>query len=260
MRLQSHDRLIHDSSLSNQTELTGKFGTGTLRHAWLVGAEIGHDEYDNQGYFRNGLCNGQAFPGAGTSGYAACVPLIAPPYGDSPASAPSRSGNRATGKADALAAYVNDTVELNPQWKLVGGLRHDRYAAEIANSINSSNTAGNTAFPALSQTVHYTSVRSGAIWQPSSAQAYYLSYSTSFNPSLEQLVSTTGVSQPLPPEKNRSFELGGKVDLLGGALQLTGAAFQITKDNARTQKLPTTPTRRPARSASTARGQAGSDA
>jgi catecholate siderophore receptor len=121
------------------------------------------------------LCNGQPFAAAGTSGYAACVPVIDPPYGDSPASAPSRAGNLATGKANALAAYVNDTVELDPRWKLVVGLRHDRYAAEIGNSINSANTAGNTAFPSISQTVHYTSVRGGAIWQPTATQAYDVS-------------------------------------------------------------------------------------
>ena len=240
VRLQSHDRLIHDSSLSNQTELTARIDTGTVKHTFLFGGELGHDEYDNQAYYRNGLCNGQPFAGAGTSGYAACVPLIDPPYGDSPASAPRLAGNRATGAANALAAYLNDTAELSPEWKLVGGLRHDRYAAEIANSINSTNTTGSTAFPSLSQTVHYTSVRGGAIWQPTSAQAYYVSYSTSFNPSLEQLVSTTGLSQPLPPETNRAYEAGGKIDVLGGGLQLTGAAFQITQNNARTQNADNT--------------------
>ena len=240
VRLQSHDRLIHDSSLSNQTELTAKLDTGAVKHALLFGGELGHDEYGNQAYYRNGLCNGQPFAGAGTSGYAACVPVLDPPYDDSPASAPRLAGNHATGTANALAAYVNDTAELNPEWKLVGGLRHDRYAAEISNSINSTNTTGSTAFPSLSQTVHYTSVRGGAIWQPTSAQAYYVSYSTSFNPSLEQLVSTTGLSQPLPPETNRAYEAGGKIDVLGGGLQLTAAAFQITQNNARTQNADNT--------------------
>jgi catecholate siderophore receptor len=232
--------LIHDSSLSNQTELTAKLDTGAIKHALLFGAELGHDEYENQAYYRSGLCDGQAFPGVGTSGYAACVPLLDPPYDDSPSSAPSRPGNLATGTANALAAYVNDTLELGPQWKLVAGVRHDRYAAQIANSINSSNTTGNTAFPSLSQTVHYTSVRGGALWQPSAAQSYYLSYSTSFNPSLEQLVSTTGLSQPLPPQTNRAYEAGGKLDVLGVGLQVTGAVFQITQDNARSQNADNT--------------------
>jgi catecholate siderophore receptor len=62
-----------------------------------------------------------------------------------------------------------------------------------------------------------------------------VSYSTSFNPSLEQLVATTGATQPLPPEKNKAYELGGKWDLNDGNLSLTAAAFQITQTNARAQ-------------------------
>ena len=60
------------------------------------------------------------------------------------------------------------------------------------------------------QTVDFTSVRAGAIWQPTREQSYYFSYSTSFNPSLEQLVATTGIDRPLPPEENEAFEAGGK--------------------------------------------------
>jgi catecholate siderophore receptor len=43
-------------------------------------------------------------------------------------------------------------------------------------------------------------VRSGAIWQPSTAQSYYVSYGTSFNPSLEQLTGTAG-QQNLDPKE-----------------------------------------------------------
>lgn len=241
VRLQSHDRVIHDSSISNQTELNARFDAGSTKHDVLLGVEIGHDRYDNQNYFRNGLCNGVALnPVGGISGYVACVPVIDPPYGNSPANAPQLPGNLATGTANELAAYVNDTLELSPQWKLVGGLRYDRYQATIGNSINSANTAGNTVLPLADQTVHFTSVRAGGIWQPSATQAYYVSYSTSFNPSLEQLVSTTGLSQPLPPQKNKAYEVGAKIDVLDSAVQLTGAAFQITQDNARSQNADNT--------------------
>jgi catecholate siderophore receptor len=53
-------------------------------------------------------------------------------------------------------------------------------------------------------------------------------------------VSTTGVSQPLPPEQNEAFEAGAKFDLLKGNLSLTGAAFQITKYNARSSNADNT--------------------
>jgi catecholate siderophore receptor len=119
-----------------------------------------------------------------------------------------------------------------PQLKLVGGVRYDIYNAQVGNSINLANTPGNTAVPYTNQTNTFTSVRTGILFEPTHEQTYYFSYSTSFNPSLEQLVNTTG-SQVLPPETNEAFEAGVKFDLLGDNLSLTGAIFQITKQNAR---------------------------
>jgi len=232
VRMQSHDRVVRDTSLFNQAEASGDLTTGPMTHALLAGIEVGHDSYANQGSYRNGSCNGVALGGA--SGYIACFPVLNPAYAASNPANASIAGNLAGGKADTAAAYLNDSLALTPQLKLVGGVRYDRYAATIANAINSANTAGSTAFPSLSQTVTYASVRGGAIWQPTRAQSYYVSYSTSFNPSLEQLTSTTGISRPLPPESNRAYEAGGKWHE-ARKLDLTAAVFRITKYNARSQ-------------------------
>ncbi|HEY2256166.1 MAG TPA: TonB-dependent siderophore receptor [Variovorax sp.] len=231
VRQQSHDRDIKDTSLFNLTELTTKFDTGDIKHSLLAGVELGHETYSNQAYYRNGLCNGFALNPAGTtSGYVSCTPLLAPVSMDSPANAPSLPGNLATASADTIAAYVNDTISLGKQWKIVGGVRQDHYDANISNTISST-----TTLPYEQQTVNFTSWRFGPIWQPTPEQSYYMSYSTSFNPSLEQLVATTGGTQPLPPEENKAYEVGGKWDLNNGGLSLSAAAFQITQDNARAQ-------------------------
>jgi catecholate siderophore receptor len=231
VRQQSHDRVIHDSSLFNQTELNTSFETGSLKHTLLAGLELGHDNYRNQNYYRNGSCNGFPLnPPGTTSGYVACTPLLNPVSRDTPANAPSLPGNLATGSADTIAGYVNDTIELSPQWKLVGGVRQDHYKADIENTIPSATTPARQ-----DQTVDYTSWRAGAIWQPTPQQSYYVSYSTSFNPSLEQLVTTTGATKPLPPQENKAYEAGGKWDLDNGNLALSAAAFQITQTNARSQ-------------------------
>jgi catecholate siderophore receptor len=231
-RIQSHDRDITDTSIYNQTEWQATLGDA-LKHHVLAGFEVGHDGYNNQNFYRNGSCNGKALnPVGGTSGYVACVPLINPNNGDSPASVPSSTGNRAGGSANTVAAYFNDTMDLSPVFKLAAGLRYDRYTASITNSINSTNTTGSTALAYARQAIGFTSVRLGGIWQPDSAQSYYLSYGTSFNPSLEQLTGTSG-QQNLDPEKNASYELGGKWDTAGGDLSMTSAIFRITKENAR---------------------------
>ena len=227
VRLQSHDRVIHDKSLYNQTEFDAHFDTGAVRHHLLLGGELGHDSYVNQAYSRNGSCNGVAL--GGTSGYIGCEPLVDPSYTASPVVART-TGNLASSSANSAAAYVNDTAELTPQFKLVGGLRYDHYQATVQNTLTTA-----TALARVDQTVHYTSVRGGGIWQPTEQQSYYLSYSTSFNPSLEQLTNTTAASN-LAPEENRAYELGGKWDLAGGKVSLDAAAFRITKFNARDQQ------------------------
>jgi catecholate siderophore receptor len=230
VRLQSHDRDISDTTLFNQLEASGEFSTGPLKHAFIVGNEIGHETYDNQNYYRTGSCNGVGL----ATGYTGCVTLLNPFYTGSPTSVET-PGNLATGTADDLAFYFSDTMSVTPQVKLVGGVRWDRYDAKIGNSINASNTTGNTTLANASQNVTFISARAGAIWQPTHAQSYYASYSSSFNPSLEQLTSTTGLSLPLPPEENYSYEVGAKWQLFHEGLNLDAALFQITKDNARSQ-------------------------
>lgn len=138
------------------------------------------------------------------------------------------------GQARWAAGYINDTVTIVPEVKVVGGLRYDIYWSQASNSLNSSNVAGSTTTAYTEQTDKFLSMRGGVIFQPSKPQTYYVSYSTSFNPSLEQLVSTTGIGGNLPPENNEAYEAGIKYDLFGGNLALTGAVFQITKYNART--------------------------
>lgn len=71
------------------------------------------------------------------------------------------------------------------------------------------------------------------IYQPTDWQSYYFSYGTSFNPSLETLTVTNN-TQNLTPEHTKSFEVGGKWDLLNDNLSVTSALFQQDKDNART--------------------------
>ncbi len=231
VRQQSRDRYIQDNSIFNLTELTGNVNWGSTKHNLLAGLELSHETYNNQGSFRNGSCGGVKLNASGaTSGYVGCTPLLNPAGGTAPAGVVTYNGNLATGTATDVGLYVNDNIELDPTFKIVAGLRGDRYNASIGNSLTSSSTPASAE-----QAINFLSVRGGVIWQPTDAQSYYLSYSTSFNPSLEQLTNTTGLTSPLPPQENRAYEAGGKWDLNAGKLSLTAAVFQITQYNARSQ-------------------------
>lgn len=218
VQLQSHDRKITDTSLYNQTDVVKKFDTGPFKHTLIAGAEIGRDTYENQTYLRTGA--GQA------SGYLGWIPADSQAYYSNLPNVTQTVGNLAQGSAETVAFYANDTIELNKQWKIVGGLRWDRYKAQLSNTISAPGYA--------TQTVNYTSVRTGLIYQPSESQSYYFSYGTSFNPSLEQLTVTNN-TQALPPETNQSFEVGSKWNLFDDNLSINTALFQVTQNNSRTQ-------------------------
>ncbi|MCS6765265.1 MAG: TonB-dependent siderophore receptor [Candidatus Protistobacter heckmanni] len=224
VQLQSHDRQIRDKSFSNQTDFTYLFDTGSIKHTLVYGGELGWDSYGVVNYARTGSCNGVTM----ASSMVACVPLLGSSYTTSPTSATTTLANVGTGNASTVAVYTNDTIELNKQWKLVGGLRWDRYHASLTNTVTTNAPA------AAAQTTYFTSVRAGAMYQPANWQPYYLSYGTSFNPSLESLTVTNG-TQAVAPESNRTHELGGKWDLLHNQLSLSAAVFQIEKSNARSQ-------------------------
>jgi catecholate siderophore receptor len=211
VQLASHDRVIHDTSLDDQTDLTTKFNTGAWSHELLAGTEFAHDTYKNQAYARSGL---------------PLLSLLDPVYLPMAPNVVSTPGNNAYGTANTAAAFANDSVKFNDQWQAVAGLRRDRFDATLDNSVSSPAHAA--------QTVYFTSKRAGVIFQPSYEQSYYVSYGTSFDPSLETLTVTNN-TQALPPEKNRSYEVGAKWDLLNDQLDVTAALFDVDKTNARTQ-------------------------
>jgi catecholate siderophore receptor len=218
LRLVSHDRVIKDQSLNNQTDLIAKFDTGAIKHTLVAGAELSRDLYDNQTTSRNNL---------------PVISVLNPAYGATPGNSVTSAGNLGKGDATSFGAYINDTLELNKQWKVVGGVRWDRFKANVSNTVSTSTPP----IYAASQAVNFTSVRGGVIYQPTDTQSYYASYGTSFNPSLEQLTVTSG-QQNVAPEKNRSYEIGAKWDVFDGKLSLTSALFNIQKTNARSLVSP----------------------
>jgi catecholate siderophore receptor len=215
IKLQSHDRVIQNRSVYNDTMLEYTFDTGPLKHDLIAGFELGHDSYSNQAYTRNNL---------------PVVSMVNPAYLSSPAGVTTITANHADSGSNEIGAYLNDTVSIGHDWKLIGGLRWDRFQAQIHNTVSLPGYATQTNF--------FTSVRAGAIYQPTDWQSYYVSYGTSFNPSLEAL-TVTNLTQNLAPESTRSYEVGAKWDLLGGNISVTSAFFREEKTNARTQVSPT---------------------
>lgn len=208
------DRELDDSSLFNQTDLLLTFATGSLQHKLTTGVEVGRDTYENQGYKWAGIPS---------------VNIAQPVYIAMPATAVrSKSPTRTDNTADSLAFYVNEELALNPQLKMVAGLRWNRY--ELSADTITNATGATTS---LGRVDKMSSVRGGFIWQPDTQQSYYVSYGTSFNPSGETLTLSSGNAN-VDPEQSVSYEVGAKYALLDDALQIGTALFRVNKENART--------------------------
>ena len=127
----------------------------------------------------------------------------------------------------AAGLYAQDTIDLAPQWKLVGGLRYDRFSGNFDRAGNAA--PNNTS---LSRSDGVWSKRAGIMYQPTEEVSYYASYGTSFNTSGD-LYQYDANSANTPPESSRNIEIGAKWELRDGDLSLRTALARTDKYNER---------------------------
>jgi catecholate siderophore receptor len=146
-------------------------------------------------------------------------------------------------RVESTGVYLIDTIKFGPKFSVTLGARYDSYDIEL-NNPDASNAAGLQP-ERLANNVSFLNWQASALYKPIEAVSLYASFSTSSNPSGEQLDGSgiaydglAAVTQNLEPERNESFEVGAKGELFDGKLLLTGALFQTTKKNAREQVTP----------------------
>jgi catecholate siderophore receptor len=122
---------------------------------------------------------------------------------------------------------MQDTISITPHWKLVAGLRWDRFAGDFDRSGNPA--PNNTP---LSRSDGVWSKRLGVMYQPSDTVTYYASYGTSFNTSGD-LYQYDLSSANTPPESSRNIEIGAKWELYDGDLSVRTALARTDKFNER---------------------------
>jgi len=198
-----------DQSVLNTTELVVKLDTWRFKHTLVGGVEASRETSDVRRY---------TFTGVPTTSLTNPDPFA------------NLSGMRraknfdGSSAATSVGVYAVDEMAITEQWKIMGGLRYDLFDADFRNRF---------AAQKLSRTDEALSPRAALVFLPTKIQTYYFSYGTSFNPSAEALTLNLN-NAGTEPEKNETFELGAKWDLLGGALGIRTAVFRTYKNNART--------------------------
>ena len=130
-------------------------------------------------------------------------------------------------KARTLGLYAQNTLEITPTIKLIGGLRFDNFKADydLTNGVD------------YSRTDNLWSPRAGALYQPNDWSSYYASYGTSYNTSGDTYQYAVGAASQrnvaTPPESSRNIEVGAKFDLFEQRLSATIGLFHSEKYNER---------------------------
>jgi catecholate siderophore receptor len=197
-----------DTSFDYDINVTTKFDTSHVSHTLVAGAEFVKEttnptRYRFTGVPQTSLLNPSDVPFTGTGSVNTKIDAV----------------------ATTSAVYLMDTLKLSEKWEWTEQLRYDYVESKSEQS-----------YPATVKISRYDSMlgsRGGLVFKPVPEGSIYLTYATSFNPSVEQL-SLSSANANVDPEKNRVYELGTKWNFFDGDLNFTSALFQTEKENART--------------------------
>ena len=134
--------------------------------------------------------------------------------------------------AQGVGAYVQDTVQVAPQWKLVGGLRYDHLTGDYDSFGLPNNAPGPVTAESYRMKVSEMSQRVGVLFQPTALHSFHASAGTSFNTSGDAY-SLGASNVDTPPEKSINMEIGAKLDSADKRFTTRLAVFRSTKLNER---------------------------
>ena len=197
-----------ETFLQNQSDVTVRFETGRLRHILVTGVEAGQEtsspvRFTYAGVQSTNLLN---------------------PNGSQPFVSSATISTNTTSRVNTLAGYAIDTIKFGEQWDLTLGFRYDyldtKYGQQVAPAVH------------LQRVDTVPSYRTALAFHPMPAGTLYIAYGTSFNPSADGLTLAVN-NAGLAPEKNTTYEVGAKWEVLDRKLTLSTAIFQLEKTNAR---------------------------
>jgi catecholate siderophore receptor len=229
--------LQENKILANITNVVSEFATGGLNHTVSAGLEFMSEEQSSLG--RAGLgtvaANSTAIPAAN---------LYAPNPNDVLVGyKPVLTGAATIGKTNTAAAYVFDTIKLNDQWQVNGGLRTEHYSAE---TLQTPATGATVAAPRVTKADNLNSMKAGVLYKPASNGTVYLSYATSYLPpggtnfTLTAQNANNNSNSSLDPQKTTNIEFGTKWDVIEKQLALTAALYRTDNKNELTVQNSTT--------------------
>jgi len=221
--ISAYNNATRRRNIFNQTDATATLNTGSVKHVFLAGAEVGNQRSRN-------LRNTGFFNNVSTS--------ILAPFENPVIDAPITFRQSATDannqvKTRLAAGYLQDQVEFTKYLQFIGGLRFDYFDLNFHNNRNGEQ---------LRRIDRLVSPRAGVIVKPVAPVSVYVNYGIAYLPSSgDQFSSLTVITQQVKPEKFANYELGAKWDVRP-RLSLTTAVYRQDRTNTRSTD-PNDPTR-----------------
>ncbi len=224
---------VANEILTNQTNITTKFQTGSLKHDLSMGLELTREKQTNYGV---------------TNPTEPSVSIYYPDSGINVGSL-QRNGAQSYGKTDTAAIYAFDTVELNDRWQVNGGLRLDHYRTEYTSSTACGGTGRNavscngaptgtpvTTIDGASKSGNLLDWKLGVLYRLTPNGNIYADYAVSQQPpgGANFTLAEDGNSAnriDFEPQKAKTFEVGTKWEVLDRKLLLTAALFRTEVSN-----------------------------
>ncbi len=213
-------RKMHYETLNLQSDFSTKLDLAGMQHEFLSGVE-----YLKEDNYRNALralnpATGLPYTQTGAA-LTAAMAANGVTYNRHIAS----TAIPATFEADNYAVYVQDTVEVVKNWKVLFGIRRDELRSTYSSATSPKLSYGENSY------------RAGLSWQPTDAAHYYAAWSDSFSPTADLYQLTVA---PQPPERSKTLELGTKWLFMDGDLAFRTALYTSTKDWERNTDLEST--------------------
>lgn len=225
----AYGRYYTTKAFANQTDLSGEFLTGAVKHGFDLGFEYTSVK-QTMAY-----TNDQVLSSDGVTKCPADLTQTSLRNPDPNVAYPCRTARSwpAPYATDTLALYGFDTLKFDEQWQASVGLRWDNYR-----------TSGHDKKKqGYSRTDNLFNYQLGLAYKPVPQGTIYASYGTSSTPSAVAGATASDIlrkssDEAAAPEKSRSVEAGVKWLVLDERLTLTGAVFQDTRRNTNIEVLP----------------------
>ncbi|CAD5107967.1 TonB-dependent receptor [Zestomonas carbonaria] len=215
---QFYDRV--NTTLTNMTNLSAQFATGSIKHSLATGLELTREKSESDRF--------------GTQNRTPTSIFDPNEDRDGPINLPATQTSDV--KVDTVALYVYDTLEFNEQWQLTGGLRLENYKVQI-----DSETAAGAPIDVdgYDDTEFTVGGKLGLVYKPAKNGSIYAAYGVSTQPPGSYLsgsdISRTGENafpgfvEGADPVEIHGYELGTKWDFFDNRLSTAAALFYTEK-------------------------------